>query len=218
MKEYALYAKSRKDTLGCMFGAMFLIGISGMIILPHLMKQWSYDRRIGSLHILLGGVCFGVGITLLYVVFRNHIYKRTGFWKVIVLRSGMVYLISQLIFSCIMGCFGWWILRISRLDYEQVKWLIYLLASFFQNILRVGFVYLLVEEFYERNWKEGIFIGKRATVVILGLCVIMTLSALLPERNLQSVVTLLGQCIFLTGLMIYFGNRAWRRVTDEEKE
>lgn len=63
----------------------------------------------------------------------------------------------------------------SRLDQEQIKWLIYLLSGFCQNMIRVGFIYLLMEQFYERNWKEDIFMGKRAIAVLLGLCVIMTL-------------------------------------------
>ena len=77
-----------------------------------------------------------------------------------------------------------------QIDQEQIKWLIYLLSGFCQNMIRVGFIYLLMEQFYERNWKEDIFMGKRAIAVLLGLCVIMTLPAFLPERNLQSGVTL----------------------------
>ena len=83
-------------------------------------------------------------------------------------------------------------------------------------MIRVGFIYLLMEQFYERNWKEDIFMGKRAIAVLLGLCVIMTLPAFLPERNLQSGVTLLCQCIFLMGLIVYFGNRAWRKNINEK--
>ena len=77
-------------------------------------------------------------------------------------------------------------------------------------------VYLLMEQFYERKWKKDIFMGKRAIAVLLGLCVIMTLPAFLSERNLQSGVTLLCQCIFLMGLIVYFGNRAWRKNINEK--
>lgn len=83
-------------------------------------------------------------------------------------------------------------------------------------MIRVGFIYLLMEQFYERKWKKDIFMGKRAIAVLLGLCVIMTLPAFLSERNLQSGVTLLCQCIFLMGLIVYFGNRAWRKNINEK--
>ena len=79
----------------------------------------------------------------------------------------------------------------SMLDYEQIKWLIYLLSGFFQNIIRAGFICFLMEQFYERNWKEDIFIGKRAISVLLALYMVMNLTVLLPEGNLQSGVTLL---------------------------
>ena len=79
----------------------------------------------------------------------------------------------------------------SMLDYEQIKCLIYLLSGFFQNIIRAGFVCFLMEQFYERNWKEDIFIGKRAISVLLALYMVINLTVLLPEGNLQSGVTLL---------------------------
>ena len=167
MKECMVYAKDRKTILCSAFGCMFSIGIAGIIILPYFMGQWSYDRRIGPLHMILGGI-------------------------------------------------GWGIAKTGRLDQEQIKWLIYLLSGFCQNMIRVGFIYLLMEQFYERKWKKDIFMGKRAIAVLLGLCVIMTLPAFLSERNLQSGVTLLCQCIFLMGLIVYFGNRAWRKNINEK--
>lgn len=218
MKEYIAYAKDRKEMIGKAFGSMFLLGISGTIILPYLMRQWSYDRRIGPMHLALGGICFCGGVLLLYLLIRKRIPGRGGFLRTSVLTVGIVYLVAQLALSCMMGVISWGIAKAGLWDQEQTKWLIYLLSGFFQNIIRAWVIYFMMEQFYERNWKEDIFIGKRAIAVILGLCVIMTLPALLPERTLQSAVTLLGQCIFLTGLMIYFGNDAWRRVTNEEKE
>lgn len=218
MKEYIAYAKDRKEMIGKAFGSMFLLGISGVIILPYLMRQWSYDRRIGPMHLALGGICFCGGLLLLYLLIRKRIPGRGGFLRTSVLTVGIVYLVAQLVLSCMMGVISWGIAKAGLWNQEQTKWLIYLLSGFFQNIIRAWVIYFMMEQFYERNWKEDIFIGKRAIAVILGLCVIMTLPALLPERTLQSAVTLLGQCIFLTGLMIYFGNDAWRRVTNEEKE
>ena len=204
MKECMVYAKDRKTILCSAFGCMFSIGIAGIIVLPYFMGQWSYDRRIGPLHMILGGVCFCVGIILLYLLFKKYI-SRTSYSST---KSRVV--------SCIMGGIGWGIAKTGRLDQEQIKWLIYLLSGFCQNMIRVGFIYLLMEQFYERNWKEDIFMGKRAIAVLLGLCVIMTLPAFLPERNLQSGVTLLCQCIFLMGLIVYFGNRAWRKNINEK--
>ena len=55
MKECMVYAKDRKMILCSAFGCMFSIGIAGIIILPYFMGQWSYDRRIGSLNMILGG-------------------------------------------------------------------------------------------------------------------------------------------------------------------
>lgn len=218
MKEYIAYAKDRKEMIGETFGSMFLLGISGIIILPYLMRQWSYDRRIGPLHLTLGGICFCGGVLLLYLLLRKLIPGRSKFLRTSVLSVGITYLIVQLVLSCMMGVVSWGITKAGILNQGQTKWLIYLLSGFFQNMIRAWVIYFMMEQFYERNWKEDIFIGKRAAAVLLGLCVIMTLPALLPERNLQSGVTLLGQSIFLTGLMIYFGNDAWRRVTNEEKE
>lgn len=218
MKEYIAYAKDRKEMISKAFGSMFLLGISGVIILPYLMRQWSYDRRIGPLHLTLGGICFCGGVLLLYLLIRKLIPGRGKFLRTSVLGVGITYLIVQLVLSCMMGVVSWGIIKVGILNQGQTKWLIYLLSGFFQNMIRAWVIYFMMEQFYERNWKEDIFIGKRAVAVLLGLCVIMTLPALLPERNLQSGVTLLGQCIFLTGLMIYFGNDAWRRVTNEEKE
>lgn len=218
MKEYIAYAKDRKNVIGKAFGSMFLLGISGVIILPYLMKQWSYDRRIGPLHLTLGGICFCGGVLLLYLLIRKLIPGRGKFLRTSVLSVGITYLIVQLVLSCTMGGISWGITKAGILNQGQTKWLIYLLSGFFQNMIRAWVIYFMMEQFYERNWKEDIFIRKRAIAVLPGLCVIMTLPALLPERNLQSGVTLLGQCIFLTGLMIYFGNDAWRRVTNEEKE
>ena len=216
MKECMVYAKDRKTILCSAFGCMFSIGIAGIIVLPYFMGQWSYDRRIGPLHMILGGVCFCVGIILLYLLFKKYISRETEFCKSVMIRCGMLYLIGQLVVTCIMGGIGWGIAKTGRLDQEQIKWLIYLLSGFCQNMIRVGFIYLLMEQFYERNWKEDIFMGKRAIAVLLGLCVIMTLPAFLPERNLQSGVTLLCQCIFLMGLIVYFGNRAWRKNLNEK--
>lgn len=218
MKEYIAYAKDRKEMISKAFGSMFLLGISGVIILPYLMRQWSYDRRIGPLHLTLGGICFCGGVLLLYLLIRKLIPGRGKFLRTSVLGVGITYLIVQLVLSCMMGVVSWGITKAGILNQGQTKWLIYLLSGFFQNMIRAWVIYFMMEQFYERNWKEDIFIGKRAVAVLLGLCVIMTLPALLPERNLQSGVTLLGQSIFLTGLMIYFGNDAWRRVTNEEKE
>ena len=218
MKEYIAYAKDRKEMIGETFGSMFLLGISGIIILPYLMRQWSYDRRIGPLHLTLGGICFCGGVLLLYLLLRKLIPGRSKFLRTSVLSVGITYLIVQLVLSCMMGVVSWGITKAGILNQGQTKWLIYLLSGFFQNMIRAWVIYFMMEQFYARDWKEDIFIGKRAAAVLLGLCVIMTLPALLPERNLQSGVTLLGQSIFLTGLMIYFGNDAWRRVTNEEKE
>ena len=58
MKECMVYAKDRKTILCSAFGCMFSIGIAGIIVLPYFMGQWSYDRRIGPLHMILGGVCW----------------------------------------------------------------------------------------------------------------------------------------------------------------
>lgn len=218
MKECIVYAKDRKCLIGEAFGSMFLLGISGVIMLPYLMRQWSYDRRIGPIHLILGGVCLCGGVLLLYLLLRKLIPGRRSLWKSSVWFIGSAYLAVQLVLSCIMGGIGWGIAKTGILDFEQIKWIIYLLAGFCQNVIRVSFIYLLMERFYERNWKKDIFTGKRAIAVLLGLCVIMTLPALLPEGNLQNGSTLLCQCVFLTGLMIYFGNYAWRRVTNEEKE
>lgn len=153
---------------------------------------------------------------LLYLLFKKYISRETEFCKSVMIRCGMLYLIGQLVVSCIMGGIGWGIAKTGRLDQEQIKWLIYLLSGFCQNMIRVGFIYLLMEQFYERKWKKDIFMGKRAIAVLLGLCVIMTLPAFLSERNLQSGVTLLCQCIFLMGLIVYFGNRAWRKNINEK--
>ena len=78
MKECMVYAKDRKTILCSAFGCMFSIGIAGIIILPYFMGQWSYDRRIGPLHMILGGVCFCVGIILLYLLFKKYI-SRTSY-------------------------------------------------------------------------------------------------------------------------------------------
>lgn len=111
MKECMVYAKDRKMILCSAFGCMFSIGIAGIIILPYFMGQWSYDRRIGSLHMILGGVCFCVGIILLYLLFKKYISKETEFCKSVMIRCGMLYLIGQLVVSCIMGGIGWGLQR-----------------------------------------------------------------------------------------------------------
>lgn len=71
MKEFVVYVKARKDVLCSVFGSMFLIEISGVIILSHLMRQWSYDMHIESLHMVLGGFCLCGEMILLYLLFRK---------------------------------------------------------------------------------------------------------------------------------------------------
>ena len=114
MKECMVYAKDRKTILCSAFGCMFSIGIAGIIILPYFMGQWSYDRRIGPLHMILGGVCFCVGIILLYLLFKKYISRETEFCKSVMIRCGMLYLIGQLVVSCIMGGIGWGIAKTGR--------------------------------------------------------------------------------------------------------
>ena len=95
MKECMVYAKDRKTILCSAFGCMFSIGIAEIIVLPYFMGQWSYDRRIGPLHMILGGVCFCVGIILLYLLFKKYISRETEFCKSVMIRCGMLYLIGQ---------------------------------------------------------------------------------------------------------------------------
>lgn len=207
MRDYRDYVIAKKRTLIEAGLGLFLLGIGSGQLIPYLMRQWSHDRAYGVLHIGMGIVLCAVGVFLLLRLIRNKWSKKTKGWKKQVGLLILWYLAAQLILGILQGGAGLLLYRMELLSYEQIKSILYITAAVVQNLVRVFFLFILLEMYFEANWREDMRRLRNAELASMVLSVFTMGITWLPAGVMQMTVNAVWGTVYLLGFTAYFGYR-----------
>lgn len=158
--ELRQYIKKKWIKAAFAAACLLLLGTAEIILVPYSMEQWSHDRKIGMLHVLLGiglGLAGAGGLLLFY---RKEYILHGRKWKEELVRITAGYALVQCIAGCITGTAGILLYQACRVSYEHTKTALYLLNALWQNLFRVWLVFYMAGRLYGRKWPEG-FPGNR---------------------------------------------------------
>lgn len=93
------------------------------------------------------------------------------------------------------------------LSYEQIKLILYITASVIQNLLRVFFLFVLAEMYFEAEWREDVKTLRNAEPAAMLLSVFSIAIGWLPAGVMQTAVNAVWGTVYLLGFAAYFGYR-----------
>ena len=128
MRDYWNYAKEKRKQLAILAVLLLLLEISGVLLLPHVMEQWSHDRKIGILHLILGltiGLAGAVGILWML---KNICIRRRMDWKRELLKWSFWYFLIQIAIGMIQGGIGVLLYQTGLVTYEMAKQILYVIC------------------------------------------------------------------------------------------
>lgn len=184
---------------------LILLSISEQFLFSHIITQWSYDRKIGIVHTIVGaitGLMGLVGIILLVKEKMKLNEKLSGKW---IAKMILLYIGLQLVAAVTQGLISEGLGRFTSLEYEIIKTSVYWLSGIIQTFIRIVFLFALFLSYYHLKFKEhkkilfkGIMIGILFCIVLFVLRFTLTNIALLINQVLWEIV-----CILF--FIIYFG-------------
>lgn len=205
MQRYLSYIKERIYVIGGITASLAVLGIGETILFPHLLEQWSRDRNIGFLHVVIGIAAGAAGLAGLIYMIRQQYRKKSRvlknwWWKFL-----LCYLIIQFVTGLLQGLIGEVLYGFQVLDYEAVMMFLYILSGLIQSLVRILFLYLAFVKLYDRGWKEKkrllIFALIAAAVLFIVPCILQTMMSgiwLMSVRNLWEVLCWIS-------FIVYFG-------------
>lgn len=205
MRDYWAYIQGKKKTLTLIGVALILFGVGSEQLIPYLMRQWSYDRAYGVLHIGLGIILSGGGIILLLYLIKSRWPNKQ--WKKQVGVIALWYLAVELLIGILQGGAGLLLFRLQLFSYEEIKLLLYITAAIVQNLIRVFFLFVLLEIYFEAQWREDVRFLRNAEIASILLSVFSVGIACLPHGVVQMVVNVIWETVYLLGFTAYFGYR-----------
>lgn len=210
-KECWNYIREKRHLIAGLCASLLLLGLAGMVLLPHMIQQWSRDRQIGVLHVMAGILLGAAGLTILFMLYKQIAKGRGQTWKQNLLHLFLWYLLLQLVSGVIQGGIGLLLYQTGTMSYERTKTVLYIAAGVWQNLLRVWFLFLMVESLYERKWRTDRRVIVQAEAAAMLLSVITIALSVQHSGIWQNTVKVVWEVCFLTGFSIYFGIRQRRK-------
>ena len=176
MNNYWNYAKEKRRQLGMLAVFLWMLAASGILLLPHVAEQWSHDRGIGTLHLILGLVLGTAGTAGAVWMIKTVCRKRGRDWKRELIRWSVLYLAVQAAAGVIQGGAGALLYRNGFASYEDTKQILYFADGVWQNLFRMFFFFCLTCHLSGRPLKKGI--KKAGTTVPAALVLYAAAAAL----------------------------------------
>ena len=206
MRKYIIFIRQKGRELIQLCTFLLLLGISSQILLPHVMQQWSHDRTIGILHIFTGVTTGILGIVGMLLFLKRQFENTQIGWKKKIAYFILWYLAVQMITGILQGILGLSLYRIGLLSYENIKIILYIAVAVIQNLIRVGFLFLLMEMHASSNFRTNMRTFKKAEGIAVLLSIVTVGMTFLPDGILQNVVQVIWEVVFLLGFTVYFGS------------
>lgn len=108
---------------------LWMLAVSGVLLLPHAAEQWSHDREIGILHLILGLVLGTAGTAGAVWMIKTACRKRGRDWKQELIRCSLLYLAVQAAAGVIQGGAGVLLYRNGFASYEDTKQIFYFVIN-----------------------------------------------------------------------------------------
>lgn len=156
MNNYWNYAKEKRRQLGMLAVFLWMLAASGILLLPHAAEQWSHDREIGTLHLILGLILGTAGTAGAVWMIKTACQKRGRNWKRELIRWSVLYLAVQAAAGVIQGGAGVILYRNGFASYEDTKQILYFADGVWQNLLRMFFFFCFTCHLSGRSLKKGI--------------------------------------------------------------
>ncbi|MEF9939128.1 MAG: hypothetical protein RR768_03270 [Clostridium sp.] len=204
MKNYIVFMKEKKGKLCVLIICLLLLSVSGTLLLPHLMIQWSHDRPFGILHTLVGVFAGMTGIIGIILLFRNTAIRRNKKWKKEFLAVFITYFILQLVSGVLLGVLGVGLHYTVRISYDMTKQTLYIVTEILQNIIRIMTLFFLVERLNQKCWKDDKIILIKAGFAALILSTINVLILCIPLDTLMVALQGVWQIIYILIFLVYF--------------
>lgn len=197
MRDYWNYAKERRQQLGMLAVFLWMLAASGILLLPHAAEQWSHDREIGTLHLILGLALGTAGTAGAVWMIKTACRKQGRDWKRELIRWSVLYLAVQAAAGVIQGAAGMLLYRKGLASYEDTKQILYLTDGVWQNLLRMFFFFCLTSHLSGRPLKKRIKkAGKTVPAALVLSAVTVTLSCL-GKGTSASIVQALWETVSL---------------------
>lgn len=158
---------------------LWMLAVSGVLLLPHAADRWSHDREIGMLHLILGLVLGTAGTAGTVWMMKTACQKRGRDWRQELLRWSVLYLAAEAAAGVIQGGTGVILYRNGLASYEDTKQILYLTDGVWQNLFRMFFFFCLTGHLSGRPLKKRIRkAGKTVPVALVLSAVTAALSCL----------------------------------------
>jgi hypothetical protein len=210
MRKNEAFDPSKRKKLLILVTGLLLLSISGELLFAHLIRQWSYDRQIGTLHISSGVLTGAAGVVCLILLFRQECNTKGIAWKKEFFRIFLTYLILQLAASVLVGLIGVFLQNVFSIPYPTVKTVLDVLTTVFQNLVRVMLVYYLSERLKCQDWKKDKKKLKRPLIAAAVLSIISILISFVPAEGVRNVLNIIWDTLFLLGFTVYFFEKIGR--------
>jgi len=211
--KYLSYAKEKIHIISGAGVCLILLEVGDILLIRHLIEQWSHDRDIGIFHILIGGVAAMMGVAGGFFILDRQYRKKDKPYGKWLGRLLLGYAVVQVGAGILQGILGELLYTSGTLGYEEVKGFLYLLSGLIQSVVRITFIYMLVTDWYGRGLKKE----KRVLFLALGMGTVLyimscVLRLILSGGALQTV-RLVWEILYPVIFITYFGERM-----REEKE
>lgn len=211
MAKYLSYAKEKIYIIGGAGVCLILLEAGDILLIQHLIEQWSHDRNIGIFHILIGGVATIAGMAGgVFILNRQYRKKNKPYMKWLG-KLLLGYAVVQFGAGILQGGLGELLYTSGTLGYEEVKEFLYLLSGLVQSVVRIIFIYMLVADWYGRSFKKK----KRVLFLALGmgamLYIIPCILRMVLSGGVLQIVQLVWEILYLVIFITYFGERMRER-------
>ncbi len=213
-------SRNKKNTVQIL-GCLLLLSFSATILFSGTENGQLHEKIHNGLWWSLGGVMGVVGLVLgLFLVKRGYErYEehrpRDGSWKKNLLFFFLAYLAVLLLLAVINGLLSMAFYGFEILSYEETKQIIYFLTLMEQQVLRILWIFLVIEDMKCRP------LGKNKRRVLIPCLIGVLLSTVpillsyLAIAWLFGLLTGLWSALFLLGYILYFSYGSKEEVPDE---
>lgn len=207
-KEESVWGRRKKY---CFLTAGFLLmAIAGELFLKPVLFQWSHDRTIGILPVILSVLAEGGGMGLLILLFRRTCKEHGLQWKRELARSVLLYVLCQVAASLGIGLTGALLERTGTFEVQTIRTVLDAEMALAQGLILCIWLYQLSGRMgRKKSLGDKKFLGKSmagaALLFLFGDWISGCFAGI--GQNLTGIVWNVGSSALLTGWIFHIGRR-----------